>query len=64
MGSEMCIRDSHCTNGNGAHIIAHASLADVPVSNLKDLDLKQGDTITNAVNICMMYNIFGVTFFA
>ena len=46
-------------NGNGAQIIAHASLADVPVSNLKDLDLNQG-----VVNICMTYNVFGVTFFA
>ena len=52
-------------NGNGTQIIAHASLADVPVSNLKDLDPNQGDTITNAVvNICMTYNVFGVTFFA
>ena len=52
-------------NGNGAQIIVHASLADVPDSNIKDLDLNQGDTITNVVvNICMTYNVFGVTFFA
>ena len=52
-------------NGNGAQIIAHASLADVPVSNLKDLDLNQGDTIgLFSFCLCVTYNVFGVTFFA
>ena len=41
-------------NRSSAQITAHVSVADVPVSNLKDLDLNQGDIITNAVvNICM-----------
>ena len=52
-------------NGHSAQINAHASVADVPVSNLKDLDLNPGHSITNAViNICITYNVFGVTFFA
>ena len=52
-------------NGNGAQILAHASLADVPVSNLKDLDLNQGDTIgPSSLCLCMTYNVFGVTLFA
>ena len=33
-------------NGSSAQINAHAPVADVPVSNLKDLDLNQGDMIT------------------
>ena len=32
-------------NKISAQINVHASVADVPVSNLKDLDLNQGDTI-------------------
>ena len=32
-------------NRHSAQITAHASVADVPVSNIKDLDLNQGDTI-------------------
>ena len=32
-------------NKISVQINAHASIADVPVSNLKDLDLNQGDTI-------------------
>ena len=52
-------------NRHSAQITVHASVADVPVSNIKDLDLNQGDTIPNpVVNICMTYNVFGVTFFA
>ena len=52
-------------NRHSAQISAHASVADVPVSNIKDLDLNQGNTVTNPlVNICMMYNVFGMTFFA
>ena len=42
---------------------AHALVADIPVSNVKDLDLGQGDVITTVVNICVTYNLFGVTLF-
>ena len=62
MGSEMCIRDR---NRHSAQITAHASVGDVPVSNVKDLDLNQGDTIGQSFFcLCMTYNVFGVTFFA
>ena len=51
-------------NGHSAQINAHASVADVPVSNLKDLDLNQGDMIGPlSLCLCMTYNVFGVTFF-
>ena len=52
-------------NRSSAQITAHASVADVPVSNLKDLDLNQGDTIgPSSLCLCVMYNVFGMTFFA
>ena len=51
-------------NESSAQFTAHASVADVPVLNVKDLDLNQGDTIgQSSFCLCVTYNVFGMTFF-
>ena len=49
-------------NGPSAQITAHASVADIPVSNVKDLNLNQGDTIgPSSLCLCVTHNVFGMT---